>query len=77
MTTAEQVVAEIRTLPEVELREVLDFVGYLKARHGRAVPTASDGAGFGAFIGRWQHSARFADDPLTLQRRMRDEWHDE
>lgn len=32
MTTAEKLLEEARTLPEFELREVLDFVGYLKSR---------------------------------------------
>ena len=33
MNMAEKVIEEIRVLPEFELREVLDFVGYLKTRH--------------------------------------------
>jgi len=37
MSMAEKVFEEIRTLPEFELREVLDFVGYLKAKHGIAL----------------------------------------
>ena len=42
MNTAEKVLEEVRTLPEFELREVLDFVGFLKARHGisASVPAA-------------------------------------
>jgi hypothetical protein len=32
MTTAEKILEEARTLPEFQLREVLDFVGYLKSR---------------------------------------------
>ena len=36
MSMAEKVFEEIRTLPEFELREVLDFVGYLKTKHGIA-----------------------------------------
>ncbi|WP_040857881.1 hypothetical protein [Thiorhodovibrio frisius] len=32
MITAERILEEARSLPEFELREVLDFVGYLKAR---------------------------------------------
>ncbi|WP_276570270.1 hypothetical protein [Thiocystis minor] len=38
MTTAERIVEEARTLPECDLREVLDFVGFLKSRapvHGQ------------------------------------------
>lgn len=32
MTTAEKILEEVRSLPEFQLREVLDFVGYLKSR---------------------------------------------
>lgn len=36
MTTAEKILEEARTLPEFQLREVLDFVGYLKSRLNQA-----------------------------------------
>ena len=32
MNTAEKIFEEVRVLPEVQAREVLDFVGYLKTR---------------------------------------------
>jgi hypothetical protein len=32
MTTAEKILAEVRTLPEAQAREVLDFVAFLKSR---------------------------------------------
>jgi hypothetical protein len=32
MNTAENIFDEVRTLPEVQAREVLDFVGFLKAK---------------------------------------------
>lgn len=35
MSTAERIFEEVRTLPEVQAREVLDFVGYLKSRRVR------------------------------------------
>ena len=34
MNMAEKVFEEVRTLPEFEFREVLDFVGYLKTKQG-------------------------------------------
>lgn len=34
MNTAEKIFEEVRALPEVQAREVLDFVGYLKAKAG-------------------------------------------
>ena len=34
MSTAERIYEEVKTLPEDAAREVLDFVEFLKARHG-------------------------------------------
>ena len=36
MNTAEKIFEEVRALPEVQAREVLDFVGYLKTKVGRS-----------------------------------------
>lgn len=44
MNMAERVFDEVRALPEFELREVLDFVGYLKSRHSLAAVAASNDA---------------------------------
>jgi hypothetical protein len=44
MNMAERVFEEVRALPEFELREVLDFVGYLKSRHGLPAIAASNDA---------------------------------
>lgn len=38
MNIAEKVLQEVRSLPEFELREVLDFVGFLKTKRG--IPAA-------------------------------------
>jgi hypothetical protein len=34
MSTAEQIMREIRKLPEPLVREVLDFIGYIELKHG-------------------------------------------
>jgi hypothetical protein len=39
MNTAELIYQESQTLPENLRNEVLDFIGYLKARHTGAKPT--------------------------------------
>ncbi len=44
MNVVERLFEEVRTLPEFELREVLDFVGYLKSRHGLPAVAASNDA---------------------------------
>jgi len=36
MNTVERIFEEIRNLPEFQAREVLDFVGYLKAKQASA-----------------------------------------
>ena len=36
MNIVERLFEEVRTLPEFQAREVLDFVGYLKAKRGSA-----------------------------------------
>ncbi len=43
MTTAEKLLEEARALPEFELREVLDFVGYLKSRMNQPAANTGDG----------------------------------
>lgn len=63
MNMAERVFEEVRSLPEFELREVLDFVGYLKTRHGipavvAANETAVDWAGL------QQHARERMTDPV-------------
>lgn len=42
MTTAEKLLEEARALPEFELREVLDFVGYLKSKSRMSQPAANE-----------------------------------
>lgn len=42
MNMAEKVFEEVRDLPEFELREVLDFVGFLKTRHGLSSALAAN-----------------------------------
>jgi hypothetical protein len=42
MTTAEKLLEEARALPEFELREVLDFVGYLKSRMNKPAANNSE-----------------------------------
>ena len=49
MTTAEQILAEVRTLPEAQAREVLDFVAFLKARLQRNKPIHQDVSVFDRF----------------------------
>ena len=59
MTTAERIFEEARTLPECDLRELLNFVGYLKSRARQSmvneadVEAETDWAEFGQGAGLW------------------------
>jgi hypothetical protein len=63
MNTVERIVEEVKALPEFQAREVLDFVGYLKAKraYGDQAVSApqfedveSDWAEFEKLAGTWQ-----------------------
>ncbi len=49
MNTMEKIVEEVQTLPETDAREVLDFVGYLKAKRMRARVSNTDMSEFDQF----------------------------
>ncbi len=61
MNMAEKVFEEVRSLPEFELREVLDFVGFLKTRHGiSAAQAINDAAGVDAEEADWAEFEKLA-----------------
>lgn len=49
MTTLEKIVEEVQTLPETDAREVLDFVGYLKAKRAQSKAATMDMSEFDQF----------------------------
>jgi hypothetical protein len=49
MSTAETILAEVRTLPEAQAREVLDFAAFLKSRLQRNESTQQDVSAFDRF----------------------------
>jgi len=50
MNTAQKIFDEVQALPEVQAREVLDFVGYLKAKTaGKTNTSAEDMSVFDRF----------------------------
>ena len=73
-TTAELLLQTAQTLPEPLLAEVLDFAEFLRARHGRAADAVAEHSLL-QMCGGLKDSAVFAEDPLEIQRRLRDEWH--
>ena len=49
MNTAEKILEEIKDLSESDVREVLDFVGYLKSKYNRENGNVSDVTEFDRF----------------------------
>lgn len=49
MNTMEKIVEEVQTLPETDAREVLDFVGYLKAKRALVKAAIADMSEFDQF----------------------------
>ena len=73
MTTAERLYQVTQQLPEPMLAELLDFAEFLRQRKS---PEAGQ-AGNQSLLelqGGLEASVAFADDPLLIQKRMRDEW---
>jgi erythromycin esterase-like protein len=64
MTTAEKILAEVRTLPEAQAREVLDFVAFLKSRLQRKKSAQQDVSAFDRFGAVYE--GQFNRDELTL-----------
>lgn len=66
MDTLEELNEVSRNLPEPARREVLDFARFLQQR--LASGSLLD------YIGRLAQSPNFNEDPVTLQKALRDEW---
>lgn len=49
MNTVKKIVDEVRLLPEMQAREVLDFVGYLKSKLNQAEKTKQSVVDFDQF----------------------------
>lgn len=72
MTLAEQIFEKLKNAPPSVAQEVLDFVGFLEARHrfGSDAEQTLD-----SFAGALKNSPCFEGAPLDLQHSMRDGWH--
>jgi hypothetical protein len=69
MTTAEKILAELRTLPEAQAREVLDFVAFLKSRIQRNKSAQQDASAFDRFGAVYE--GRFNRDELYDRKVLR------
>ena len=70
----EKIVEEVQTLPEIQAREVLDFVGYLKSKRAPAKAVVADMIEFdqfGAAYERGEASGPEHEIDLALFRQYR------
>ena len=80
METPEKIYELVKALPEDQASEVLDFVKFLnqkaQLRSGQEAPSdASSSRGLLTdYAGILKDSPNFNEDPIALQRKMRDEW---
>ena len=73
-TTSEKLLQATRTLPEPLLAEVLNFAELLKAKR-RMADSEDQSQSLVALSGGLENSQTFIEDPLTIQRQLRHEWH--
>jgi uncharacterized protein DUF2281 len=69
MSTAERIFNEVRTLPESQAREVLDFVAFLKARYSQTSSSQQDMSVFDQFGAVYE--GRFNRDELYDRKVLR------
>lgn len=73
MTTTEKLYEALKGLPEPVIDELLDFAEFLRIRKLREHPKAGNELLI-ELQGGLENSINFADAPLLIQKRLRDEW---
>ena len=73
MSTTNRLYEAIKDFPDPVLAEIVDFAEFLRERRLSIRPPTSDEP-LSKLAGGLENSQSFADDPLALQVRMRDEW---
>jgi Protein of unknown function (DUF2281) len=71
MTIAETIYEKLKTAPPEVARQVLDFLVLLETQSKSG---SIDRKSFDDFYGSLANSKTFQDDPVKLQRQLRDEW---
>jgi hypothetical protein len=74
MTTTEKLYEAVKDLPEPIVAELLDFAEFLRNRNRPWAAPPAHGELLSTLQGGLENSATFADDPLTIQERLRHEW---
>lgn len=72
MGTPERIYNLVRTMPEDQASEVLDFIEFLRQKT-KPQPLQTEKSLLD-FAGILQDSPHFNEDPVAIQRMMRDEW---
>lgn len=73
--SAQEINAQLLRLPEQEQQKVFDFLkNRLQPFMTEEQPPEIHHTSIAAFSGILKDSPNFKDDPLEIQRRMRDEW---
>jgi len=72
MDKAKQIYEKVKSLPETQMEEVLNFVNFiasnqLEKEHPRHESILK-------YVGVLKDSPNFNDDPVEIQRVLRDEW---
>ena len=73
MSTTSRLYEAIKDFPDPVLAEIVDFAEFLRERRLNLHSSSSDEPLI-KLAGGLENSQSFADDPLVLQTRMRDEW---
>ena len=73
MSTTSRLYEAIKGFPDPVLAEIVDFAEFLRERRHNLHSASSDEPLI-KLAGGLKKSQSFADDPLVLQTRMRDEW---
>lgn len=73
MSTTSRLYEAIKGFPDPVLAEIVDFAEFLRERRHKLHSASSDEPLI-KLAGGLKKSQSFADDPLVLQTRMRDEW---
>ena len=73
MSTTSRLYEAIKDFPDQVLAEIVDFAEFLRDKRLLSPPVASDES-LTKLAGGLENSVNFAEEPLSLQARMRDEW---
>lgn len=70
MSNTQRLIELANRLPEPVLAEIIDFAEYLESKQQKQSAPLS----FKDFAGILKDSPNFNDDPVAIQKEMRDEW---